>query len=87
MRKRCAYHRASVSDGGRAKPVTGAHSRAPVAFHPAHRYPAMSHSLVPQYRSTIRSSFLLSNQDRPRNPTNITMPRPEEALFMDASEN
>jgi hypothetical protein len=40
-----------------------------------------------QYRSTIWSSFLLSNQDRPRNATSITMPSPEEALLMDVSEN
>jgi hypothetical protein len=41
---------------------------------------------VDQYRSTIRSSFLLSNQDRPRNKASMTMPRPEEALLMDFSE-
>ena len=40
-----------------------------------------------QYRCTICSSFRLSNQDRPRNATSMTMPRPEEALFMDVSEN
>lgn len=50
------------------------------------RAPRMMRSF-PQYRSTIRSSFLLSSQDKPRNATSITMPRPEEALLMAFSEN
>lgn len=55
----------------------------------ANRYPLRSNrrSLLPQHRSTIWSSFRLSNQDRPRNATSITMPSPEEALFIDASDN
>ena len=39
-----------------------------------------------QLRSATRSSFLLRIQERPRNATSITMPRPDEASFMSFSE-
>jgi hypothetical protein len=90
-RKRHARHRAYALGGGHVEPVIGCtftFMRPGGLAHPSHRYLAISNRpRLLQYRSTICSSFLLSNQDRPRNATNITMPRPEEALFMDASEN
>ena len=43
-------------------------------------------SAAPQLRSATCSSFLLSIQERPRNATSITKPRPEDASFMSFSE-
>ena len=40
-----------------------------------------------QLRSTTRSSFRLSIQERPRNATSITTPTPEDASFMAFSES
>lgn len=56
---------------------------------PSHRKRVPSGALffgLRQLRSTTRSSFLLKNQERPRNATNIPKPRCEETSSMSFSE-
>ena len=67
-------------------PEDGAHIIHPQCWVCRCRSGSRAASSACQLRSTTRSSFLLKIQERPRNTTSITKPRPEEASLMTFSE-